>query len=63
MTPHRLKLILLDGIFTVAKLPPYTAIPAWASSDSFLSITRSADELSIVCPKAYVPAGVLCESG
>jgi len=53
----------LDGTFAVAKLPPNAAIPAWASSGPFFSITRTADELSIVCPEIQVPPGVQAEPG
>jgi len=61
MQPHHLHLIPLDGLFVVAKLPPNAAIPAWASSGAFFSITRTADELSVVCAEAVVPAGVQSE--
>jgi len=50
MPRHRLNLIPLDGFFAVAKLPPDSAIPSWASSGQFVSITRTAEELSVVCP-------------
>src|SRR5262245_54120965 len=63
MTRHRLTLIPLDGLFAIVKLPPEAAIPSWASSGSFLSITRTADELSIVSPEAAVPSGVQAERG
>jgi hypothetical protein len=63
MTQQRLNLDPLDGLFAIAKLPPDAAIPSWASSGPFFSITRSADELSIVCPEAQVPSGVQAERG
>jgi len=63
MQPHHLNLIPLDGTFAIAKLPPDAVIPSWASSGPFFSITRTADEVSIVCPKAQVPPGVQCERG
>jgi hypothetical protein len=56
-----LTLIVLDGIFAVCKLTPDASIPAWATAADFFSITRTADELSIVCPQDAVPAGILCE--
>jgi len=63
MQPHRLNLLLLDCTFAVAKLPPDAAIPSWASSGPFFSITRPADELSIVCGESQVPPGVQVELG
>lgn len=48
--------------FAVCRMGPETEIPAWVWSDrSFLSITYTADELSIVCPLAYVPPEVPAE--
>ena len=63
MHAHRLTLIPLDGLFAVAKLPPDAAILAWASIGPFVSITRTADELSIVCAESQVPPGVQAERG
>jgi hypothetical protein len=59
----QLTLIVVDGIFAVARLEPDAPIPPWATADAFFSITRSADELSVVCPQEAVPEGVKCERG
>lgn len=67
MTPtahtHRRRLLAIEGVFAVCKLPPGEAIPAWATGGNFFSVTRTADELSVVCGEAAVPAGVVCERG
>ena len=63
MQPHRLHLVPLDGLFAIAKLPPDATIPAWASSGPFFSITRTDDELSVVCAEDQVPPGVQAEPG
>lgn len=60
---HQLKFRQLPGPYAVVRLAPDAPIPAWASlSDStegdFISVTRTADELSIVCPAADVPPDV-----
>lgn len=60
---HRLTLMLLPDTFALCKLDADDAVPAWASSGDFLSITRTADELSVVCPQSIVPDGVRCERG
>ena len=44
-----LKLSILDGEYIVHRLLPESEIPAAALSRNFLSITRTDDELSIVC--------------
>lgn len=38
-----------------------SAIPDWAKDVNFCSITRTQDELSIICPQEKIPAGVLSE--
>lgn len=48
----------LDGHYAVARLPPDAAMPAWADGPGFVSISRTDDELSVVCLAERVPAGV-----
>ncbi len=60
--PHFV-LQLLAGEFAVCRLASEEPVPAWAGSAVFSSITRTADELSIVCPAVQVPAQVKCERG
>jgi hypothetical protein len=54
-------LIVLPQDFAVCKLGPRAAIPSWATAGDFFSITRTVDELSIVCSQNSVPAGIHCE--
>lgn len=46
---------LLAGAFAICRLPPSATVPAWAWSGPLASVTRSEDELSIVCTDAAVP--------
>lgn len=46
------------GICHLSKNIP---IPGWAEDISFCSITRTSDELSIICPQGKIPAGVMAE--
>jgi hypothetical protein len=55
---HKLKFSLVLGSFAVCRLPARAALPEWALRDSFFSVTRTADELSIVCPAGQVPGDV-----
>ncbi len=50
----------IEGRFAVARLAPHAPIPPWATAatGAFVSITRTADELSIVCDDEAVPDGV-----
>ena len=43
---------------SIVQLPNDAPWPAWLSADGFVNVTRTADELSIVCPTAVVPADV-----
>src|SRR4051794_40607849 len=58
-------LISLDGLFAVCRLAAGSPLPAWAGgpAGSFVSITRTTDELSIVCRQELVPEGIRCERG
>jgi uncharacterized protein len=58
-----MRLSLLPGTFAVCRFPPETAIPEWSTRGSFFTITRTNDELSIVCEEGLVPAGVQAELG
>jgi hypothetical protein len=47
--------------FAICRLEGDAAIPTWATSGSFFSITRTSDELSVVCLQSAVPDGIRCE--
>ncbi len=57
-----MNLSVLAGSIAVARLSPDQEIPSWVwRNRSFLSLTYTTDELSIVCPGSSVPADVRCE--
>lgn len=59
-----LTLELLPGEFAVCRLPPEATVPEWAlAAAPFVSVTRTAAELSVVCPAEQVPAGTRSEPG
>jgi hypothetical protein len=58
---HRLHVALLPGRFAVCRLPADHAVPEWAHGAAFLSITRTWEELSIVCDEELVPEDTICE--
>jgi uncharacterized protein len=62
-TPHTLHLSEVAGRLAICRLDATAEIPAWAGRWGFHSITRTSDELSVVCPQEHVPAEVVCESG
>jgi len=58
-----LTLQLIPGDFAVCRLPATAPLPSWADSVVFSSVTRTADELSVISPASQVPAGVKHEAG
>jgi hypothetical protein len=54
-------LTLLPGTFAICRLDPGSAVPVWATTGTFLSITQTTEELSIVCDQSVVPKGVRSE--
>lgn len=57
---HRLTLLPLTDTFAICRLNPDLPVPAWAVGE-FISVTRTAEELSIVCSEGAVPDAVKCE--
>jgi uncharacterized protein len=58
-----LTLTVLEGRLAVCRLDAGAEIPAWATGASFFSVTRTEDELSVVCPEEEVPEGMMHEEG
>lgn len=47
----------------LVRLPANVELPDWAWAGEFCSITRSDEELSVVCESRLVPKGLWCEAG
>ncbi len=58
-----LRLSVLEHRLAVCRLDAGSAVPDWAPAAPFSSVTRTAEELSVVCPEERVPAGAICERG
>lgn len=58
-------LTLLPEPFAICRLEPDAPMPDWAMlrSASFFVITQTKEELSVICPQAYVPEGVMAYTG
>jgi uncharacterized protein len=50
-----MKLKILDSTFSIVKIPPTETIPSWATTCDIFSITRTNEELSIVCSSECLP--------
>ena len=57
-----MKLTLFPTRLAVCRLAPDAALPDWPGG-AFISITRTPDELSIVCNESSVPDSVIAERG
>ena len=57
-----MKLSLLPQLIAVFRLPSDAAVPDWPRG-AFVSITRTPDELSVVCDDVAVPSDVQAERG
>ena len=54
-----MKLVRVAGAFAVCRLPPKSPPPVWLfESSSFYSLTKTEDELSIVCLQSLIPPTV-----
>jgi uncharacterized protein len=61
--PRRLNLELLPDRLAICRLNAEAEEPVWAQKGNFTTITRTAQELSVICPEANVPRGIKCETG
>jgi len=61
MVEKILTMILLNDRYGVCRLDNTELIPEWAKNGGFFSITRTSDELSIVCSQEYIPREIKCE--
>ena len=57
------KLMVDPEILSICRLERNALIPEWALNDKFFSITRTAEELSVVCLQDQVPPGIQKQDG
>jgi uncharacterized protein len=58
-----LTLTVLPDRYAICRLDANAEVPAWSDAGQFKSVSRTPDELSIVCLEANVPSEVTCEPG
>jgi uncharacterized protein len=63
MKDSELRLSILPETLAICRLEKDGEIPGWALGGSFVSITRTSEELSIVCTQTQVPEGVRWDGG
>ncbi|MBU0546723.1 ACT domain-containing protein [Patescibacteria group bacterium] len=57
----KLTLSILPEKFGICHFSENSPIPDWAKDIAFCSITRTTEELSIVCPQEKIPGGIMAE--
>ncbi len=60
---EKLKFEVLVDTLGVCRLCASQSIPQWAYQGEFFSITKTTEELSIVCSEVVIPENVVCEKG
>jgi hypothetical protein len=58
-----LTLEVLPGNYAIARLSAAADIPVWATAEPVFSVSRTAAELSILCPAHCIPADQPAETG
>lgn len=56
-------LTVLRERLSICRLDAGAEVPAWATGVPFFTVTRTRDELSVVCPEEVVPEGATRERG
>lgn len=59
----KLTLSVVQGKLAVCRLEKFAPIPEWIIEEDFFSVTRTDDELSIVCYEECVPKKIKSEKG
>ena len=62
-TMRTYELEVLPFELAICRLGPEEGAPQWALQAQFFSLTRTGDELSVVCPQDQVPPGVEMSGG
>lgn len=63
MRPRPLTLALLPERLAIGRLPGDSPCPEWAVESSFCAVTRTPEELSIVCREDVIPKGISSDRG
>jgi uncharacterized protein len=58
-----LTFIVLPNEYALCRLEVNDTVPAWALSSSFYTISKTTDELSVVCETTCVPEGIKFDKG
>ncbi|MBC8064284.1 MAG: ACT domain-containing protein, partial [Chlorobia bacterium] len=57
LAQHIVVFSVLEEKYCVAKLEPGSLMPAFPAGDAMFSITRTDDEISVICEESLAPEG------
>jgi hypothetical protein len=60
---RRFDVSVLPETLAIVRLSADATLPPWATQSAFFSVTRTSDELSVVCAAHQVPPGMSAETG
>ena len=63
MLDLKLTLSILPETLVICQMDKDARIPDWLLASTFYSITKTAEELSVVCPQTNVPEGIKKDEG
>ena len=63
MVEHHCELRVLPGQLAICRLPADAPVPRLTDAGALVSMTRTPDELSVVCAEEIVPQDVTAERG
>jgi len=63
MSSIHLILERMDQQLAICRLEGNAPIPGWVRGEAFWSVTKSREELSIVCDERFIPEGVEADKG
>lgn len=58
---HQLTITVRPELYAICRLGSSNRVPAWATGEQFVTISRTKSELSIVCEDRRVPEGIHAE--
>lgn len=61
MTKIKFALSILPETMGICHLDGKSPVPEWIKDLTFYSVTKTSDELSLVCPQDKIPGGILFE--
>lgn len=59
----RLTLEIMIDSFAICRMAPNSTVPDWVDQKPWVSVTRTDEELSIVCRESLVPGDVQTDTG